>query len=80
MEEKNRYELKFEELEKAPLQTLKDLYRHFNISFTKEVEEMIEKFTLETREYQKNRYEITKTDYDFIKTELKSHLEYFKYA
>lgn len=78
--EKNRYEMKFEALEKAPLHTLKDLYRHFNISFTSEVEEMIEKFTLETSHYRKNRYEVSKTDDDLIRSALKSHLDYFNYT
>jgi omega-hydroxy-beta-dihydromenaquinone-9 sulfotransferase len=80
VEERNQYKMKFEELEREPLQTVKDLYSHFNISFTQEVQEMIEKFTLETREYRKNRYEISKTDIDLIKSELKNHLEYFKYT
>ncbi len=56
------YELRFEELEKNPIQEIKLLYEHLNVEFKPVFEKQLENFVVSVKGYQKNKYEISEHD------------------
>ena len=54
--------IKFEELEKFPLATVKQLYKHFSLTLSKEFEEKLNQFIDEVRDYKKNKFILSEKD------------------
>jgi len=52
------YEIKFEDLEKNPVQNIKTLYQHLGVQFSEEFEEQLNQFLISVKGYQKNKYSI----------------------
>ena len=53
----NRYcEIKFEDLEKDPIEEIKRIYNHLNVQFSETFEKQINKFLVSVKAYQKNKY------------------------
>jgi len=50
------YEIKFEDLEKDPVEHIKTLYHHLNVQFSDEFEEQLGQFLISVKGYQKNKY------------------------
>lgn len=50
------YEIKFEDLEKNPVQNIKTIYQHLGVQFSEEFEEQLNQFLISVKGYQKNKY------------------------
>lgn len=78
---KNRYcEIKFEDLEKNPIEEIKNIYKHLNVQFTEEFEKQISDFLISVKEYKKNKYAIANSDRLEINNILKSWMAEKDYA
>ena len=78
---KERYvELKFEEMEKNPIEELKNIYSHLNVQFTEQFEKQLNDFLISVKEYQKNKYVIPEDDRLEINNILKWWMDEKKYA
>jgi len=54
--ENRKIEIRFEELEKNPVEQLKKIYKHLEIKYTEEFERQVKDFLISVKEYQKNKY------------------------
>lgn len=69
--ESNRYTVvKYEDLEASPVEEIKRIYRHLNLSFTQELEEKIGKFLDEEKDFQKNTHQLSESDKAIIYEEM----------
>ena len=55
-------EIYFEELEKDPVNTVKNLYKSWRLDFTEEYEQKLRAFVDENKDYKKNTYNISQED------------------
>jgi hypothetical protein len=77
----NRYfNVKFEDLEKDPLQTLNILYKHMGTGLDSSHEQAVKSFLSENADFRKNRYTLTADEVSLIQKELKEELERTGYA
>jgi predicted nuclease of restriction endonuclease-like (RecB) superfamily len=76
----NYCEVKFEELEKDPLNSLKNIYKSLNLDFEDQLEEKIKQFLLEIKTYSKNEYKLSAKEEELIKSKLKNHMDYYGYS
>lgn len=63
---KQKIEIKFEELEKNPIDCIKSIYNTLNISFDIAYEEKLHKFCSGMKSYKKNKYNLSKKDKTII--------------
>ncbi|MDA3953401.1 MAG: sulfotransferase [Bacteroidales bacterium] len=78
---KDRYfEIKFEDLEKDPINEIKSIYKHLNVDFSSEFEKQINKFLISVKEYQKNKYIMPEGDKLEINNILKSWMAEKNYS
>lgn len=70
-------EIRFEDLETNPIQTLRMAYKSLRLSFTDEFERNVKKFIV--KEYEKNSYALKNEDKKYICVRLKRYLELGKY-
>ena len=77
---KRYYELKFEDLEKDPLDVIKQIYKQFNVEFSEQFEKQIKKFLISVMNYQKNKYTIPEIDKLEINNILKGWMEQKNYS
>jgi hypothetical protein len=70
-------EIRFEDLETNPIQTLRMTYKSLGLSFTEEFERNVKKFIV--KEYEKNSYALKNEDKKYICARLKKYLELGKY-
>ena len=73
-------ELKFEDLEKNPIEEIKLVYKHLNVQFSEEFEQQINNFLISVKGYQKNKYTIPEGDKLEINNILKSWMEEKNYS
>jgi omega-hydroxy-beta-dihydromenaquinone-9 sulfotransferase len=77
--ENRRYEIRFEQLEKDPLDQIRKLYAAFNLPFSQEAQQNMESFINRIRGFEKNHFTLTEQEKDLICDKLKNHMEYFGY-
>lgn len=69
--EQTRYaEVKYEELEIDPLKTIRRIYSHFKLELTSELEQKIQEFLLEEKNFQKNVHALSHEDKEIIMYEM----------
>ena len=77
---KEKYaEVKYEELEKDPVKTIKKIYKHLKIDFSPTVEKKMRIFLYDIKGFKKNKYHISKEQEALIRTRLESHLKRYGY-
>jgi hypothetical protein len=74
------YELKFEDLEKNPINEIKAIYKHLNVQFSDEFEQQIIQFLNSVKGYKKNKYTIPESDKLEINNILKSWMQAKDYS
>lgn len=74
------FELKFEDLEKNPMNKIKSIYKHLNVQFSNEFEQQIIQFLNSVKEYKKNKYTIPESDKLEINNILKSWMDTKDYS
>ncbi len=67
-------EVRFEDLERDPIDSLRAVYRKFNLEFTDGFEERIAKFQKDNANYQKNKYSIAEQDEELVRSRLAAHM------
>jgi len=72
-------EIRYEDLEKDPKGSLRDLYAHFDLPFTANFENRLDQFISQTSGYKKNTYSITEDEKNVIKDIMFSHIERYQY-
>jgi omega-hydroxy-beta-dihydromenaquinone-9 sulfotransferase len=75
----NRYEMKFENLEKDPFHEISGLYSYFGFPMGDPLKEDLRSFFHELEAYQKNRFHLAEEEKDVIRKRLSAHMEYFGY-
>lgn len=73
-------EVCYETLEKAPVETVKNIYQELDISFSKAFEESLNAFVEEEKGFIKNKYNLTTEDKRIIDAELAAFMAEKKYA
>jgi omega-hydroxy-beta-dihydromenaquinone-9 sulfotransferase len=68
-----KYEIKFEELESNPQQSIEKLYKHFKWSLTDDTTQKVQHFLSDNRDYKKNSYTVSAE----VKETIKEHLAGF---
>lgn len=74
-----KYEIKFEEFEKNPKETIKSMYNHFNIEYSTEFDLKLNDFLLSISDYQKNKYTLPEENKTIINSVLKPWMNRNKY-
>ena len=78
---KERYcEIKFEDLEKNPINEIKAVYKHLNVQFSEHFEKQLSNFLISVKEYKKNKYNIPEDDRLEINHILKTWMREKDYA
>lgn len=72
-------ELRFEKLEKNPIDTLSKLYAYFKIKFTKECYDNMQHFLFSNEEFKKNTYIVSSADEKAIVTRLRAFMKEYGY-
>ncbi|MEI7663833.1 MAG: sulfotransferase [Bacteroidota bacterium] len=72
-------EIRFEDLEKEPLESLKKIYHLFNMNFSPEFEGNITNFLRETKDFRKNEFSLAAHEKSVIRTVLKIPMERYNY-
>lgn len=67
IDENNKIEIKFEELENNPVEQIKTIYEKLNIKFTEDYKSKLETFCSEIKTYKKNKYDIKTEEINTIK-------------
>ncbi len=75
----NYCEVKFEELELKPIDTLKIICENIGVKFSEDYSHNIKKLLNSIGKYSKNRYVLTKQKTEYILSKLKHHMEYYNY-
>ncbi len=73
-------ELKFEDLEKNPIEEIKNIYKQLNVEFSVGFEKQISEFLISVKEYQKNKYTMPESDKLEINNILKSWMTQKNYS
>jgi len=73
-------EVRFEDLEVNPVDTLKSMYRELNIPFTAEFEEKINRFVRKTRDYRKNKFSLSPEERSLIRQTMGKIMEKYHYV
>lgn len=77
----NRYiEVKFEDLEKDPVESIKLIYKHLNVQFSGEFKKQLDGFLVSVKEYQKNKYIMPEDDKLVINNILEQWMREKNYA
>lgn len=78
MDNKQYAEIKFEEFEQNPVESIKNLYTQLDLKFTKEFETRLSKYCKDLNNYKKNNYTNSDSDNQQIKSIFKNVLpEYY---
>ncbi|OFX22481.1 MAG: hypothetical protein A2041_08310 [Bacteroidetes bacterium GWA2_31_9b] len=77
----NRFiEIKFEDFEKDPIQTIKAIYNQFGIIYTEGFQKQIENFIFSIKDYKKNDYILPLEDKKAISEIMKSWMTKYEYS
>ncbi len=78
LDKTQKIEVKFENLEKYPVNCINNIYQQLNIEFTPEYEKNLKQYCEALKKYKKNRYNLSSQDKSQIKNMLSETLpEYF---
>ncbi len=72
-------EIRFEDLEKNPVDVLKKIYHLLDLQFTSEFEANIQDFVRETVDFRKNEFSLTPREKSFIREKLILHMKNHDY-
>jgi hypothetical protein len=72
-------EVRYEELEKDVIATLKKAYREIGLAFTPDFEEKLSAFLIENKDYEKNNYSLKKEEKELILQKLQPHFRRLEY-
>lgn len=72
------FPISFEELERQPIESLKELYHALNLPFTPEFQKNIENFLVENSGFTKNAFSISETERQVIMENTVDYRAYFK--
>ena len=72
-------QLRFEELEKDPVTSLRELYAALGLSFPEDMPVKINEFMAQNHDFKKNRFEISADDKILIKSELNDYMKKYAY-
>ncbi|MFX1453526.1 MAG: sulfotransferase [Promethearchaeota archaeon] len=75
----NLIEVKFEDLEKDPINILERIYNHLRLKGFSKVRNQFEKYLLLLKNYKKNIYQFTKDKLNIVKEYWKFTINYWKY-
>ena len=73
------YQIKFEDLERDPLTSLKKVYQSLNLSFSELLAQKIKSFLSENQDYKKNTYTLSLEEKEIISQSLKEQMDYLGY-
>jgi omega-hydroxy-beta-dihydromenaquinone-9 sulfotransferase len=76
--EQSFYEIKYEDLEKNPVEEIKKAYKKLGLPFTSELENSI--IVRHSDDFVKNKYSISEKDKTYIFDKLKHHMERYGYS
>jgi omega-hydroxy-beta-dihydromenaquinone-9 sulfotransferase len=72
-------EIKFEDLEKDVINTLKKAYKEIGLNFSVQFEQKMQTFLKENKDYKKNRYSLQTEEKDLISRKLAPHFKRMNY-
>jgi hypothetical protein len=75
MPEHRYFEIRFEDFEKAPVESLKALYQHMGVKFTEETEKKVYDFLTSNKDYRKNHYALSPGEIALIGEKLSDELQ-----
>jgi omega-hydroxy-beta-dihydromenaquinone-9 sulfotransferase len=75
-----KIEIKFEDFEISPKESIKNIYNHLNLVFTADFEMKLNEFLLSIKDYQKNKYTLPEENKKTIAGVLKPWMEKFNYS
>ena len=78
--EKRKYEVRFEDFEKNPRESIIELYNHFNLGFSSDFDLKLNNFLLSIKDYQKNKYILPEENKIIISGVLKSWMDRYNYS
>ena len=73
------YELRFEEFEKNPVNSIKSVYTAFDLPFTTTFEKNLHSYITSLNGYRKNEFHLSPDEKEKIRTRMKKHMEHFGY-
>ena len=73
------HEIKFEDFESDPIQSLKSLYQSLKFEFSDEFEKKVMIYLSEVKDYKKNEFHLTEEEKNTISNTLEHHLKYYHY-
>ena len=73
------YEIRFEEFESDPIQSLKTLYRSMGFEFSDEFGKNVTGYLSEIADYKKNKFNLSEDEKNLISTSLENHMKYYNY-
>ncbi len=73
--EESYKELRFEDLEHDPINTIKSIYAHFDIDYSENFDTLLKKFLQSISTYKKNKYNVTEEQEAMISRRLHTHLD-----
>jgi hypothetical protein len=79
LQEKNFYELKFEDLEADPVAEVRKIYSRFQIPFDDALSLNIHSFMDNLKNYQKNEFHLKEEEKELIRRQLFRHMQFFNY-
>jgi omega-hydroxy-beta-dihydromenaquinone-9 sulfotransferase len=74
-----KIEIKFEDFENNPKESIKNIYNHLNLVFTADFEMKLNEFLLSIKDYQKNKYSLPAEDKKIIDGFLKPWMVRYNY-
>jgi omega-hydroxy-beta-dihydromenaquinone-9 sulfotransferase len=77
--EESYYEIKFEDFESDPIQSLKSLYQSLKLEFSDEFGEKVRVYLKEIKDYKKNEFPLTQEEKNTISNILEYQMKYFHY-
>ncbi|MDP4281728.1 MAG: sulfotransferase [Bacteroidota bacterium] len=72
-------EVRFESLEKDPLNEVKKIYKHLGMDFTNECQDRMEAFLDTVKNYRRNEYHLTSEEKQIISERLKNNMNYYHF-
>lgn len=74
-----KYEIRFEDFEVNPTQSLKNIYQHLNLTYTDDFDVKLGKFIASIKDYQKNKYIVPEENKKIISSVLKQWMNRYNY-
>jgi hypothetical protein len=73
------HEIRFEDFESDPIQSLKSIYQTLKFEFSDEFEKKVRVYLSEVKDYKKNEFHLTEEEKNTISATLEHHMKYYRY-